>query len=124
MDMLRQCSSDFLARILNNSEILLQVFDDFFIKEDFIKIPGDEEIVNKRMNIKRLVRKKVSGKAGEQAGPRGYKKKWPGLQVTNLDIEENKEPAFSKELESYKLDRHKATISYRSNAFDAFMKMF
>jgi hypothetical protein len=31
------------------------------------------------MNIKRLVRKKVSGKAGETVGPRGYTKKWAGL---------------------------------------------
>jgi len=123
MEVLDNCSKDFLQRLLNNSEILLVIFDEFYIKEDFIRLPGDAEIAKKRTNIKRLVRKKVSGKAAEVAGPRGYKKKWAGLPIYELTIEEppkeevppeEEQPKeMSKELDSYKLERHKQTVTWR-----------
>lgn len=134
MEVLDNCSKDFLQRLLNNSEILLVIFDEFYIKEDFIRLPGDAEIAKKRTNIKRLVRKKVSGKAAEVAGPRGYKKKWAGLPIYELTIEEppkeevppeEEQPKeMSKELDSYKLERHKQTVTWRKQVFEAFSGMF
>ena len=132
LEVLDNCSKDFIQRLLNNSEILLVIFDEFFIKEDFIRLPGDEEIAKKRTNIKRLVRKKVSGKAQEVVGPRGYKKKWPGLPIFEITIEEPKEVEEgveevkepSKELESFKLERHKQTVAWRKQTFAAYNNMF
>ena len=132
LEVLDNCSKDFIQRLLNNSEILLVIFDEFFIKEDFIRLPGDEEIAKKRTNIKRLVRKKVSGKAQEVVGPRGYKKKWPGLPIFEITIEEPKEVEEgveevkepSKELESFKLERHKQTVTWRKQTFAAYNNMF
>jgi len=122
LEVLDNCSKDYLQRLMNNSEVLLVVFDEFYIFEDFIRLPGDAEVAKKRTNIKRLVRKKVSGKAQEVVGPRGYKKHWPGLPVYELTIEEPKpvvegeepeEKEPSKELESFKLLRHTQTIKWR-----------
>ena len=133
LEVLDNCSKDYIQRLLNNSEVLLVVFDEFYIFEDFIRLPGDAEVAKKRTNIKRLVRKKVSGKAQEVVGPRGYKKHWPGLPVYELTIEEPKpvvegeepeEKEPSKELESFKLLRHTQTIKWRKQTFEAFNGMF
>jgi len=57
----RANSDDFIVKLLNNVNVLILLFDHFFIKEDFINLPGDEASEPKRTNIKRLARKKMNG---------------------------------------------------------------
>lgn len=80
----RANSDDFMVKLINNVSVLLLLFDNFFIKEDFVHLPGDEVSEPKRTNIKRLARKKISGQLGQISDKRGYKRTWPGIDLTPL----------------------------------------
>lgn len=117
-------ADEFKIKLLNNVEALLYLFDFLMIKQDFIMLPGDEQEEPKRSNIKRLARKKKTGKAGEVVGARGYKKTWPGLQLNVFRLPDDPQIPDSPTIQSYKQTGHKSLIKTRNEAFRVFGLLF
>jgi hypothetical protein len=118
-----EAGSGFAVKLENNMRVLLLIFDAQLIYEDFAMLPGDGEVERKRTNIKRLARKKMSGKAGVDVGPRGYRKRWKGVDLKLL-FYFNPEAPQSPEIESYKDIRQKQTLKRREESFQEFCSLF
>lgn len=118
-----ETGSAFAVRLENNLRVLILIFDAQLIYEDFAILPGDGEVERKRTNIKRLARKKMSGKAGVDVGPRGYRKRWPGVDLKSL-FYFNPEAPVSPDIESYKDIRQKQTVKRRDESFHQFCAIF
>ena len=54
-------AQDFFKALVNNYEFLLEFFDNVLLFEDFIRLPGDEEIVKKHDSLKTLLKRKQKG---------------------------------------------------------------
>lgn len=113
----------FSVRLENNLKVLILILDAQIIYEDFAVLPGDGEVERKRTNIKRLARKKLSGKAGVDVGPRGYRKRWKGVELKAL-FYYNPSVPDSPEMESFKDVRQKQTFKRREEAFHRFCEVF
>ena len=118
-----EAGTGFSTRLENNVRILILVFDAQIIYEDFAVLPGDGEVERKRTNIKRLARKKMSGKAGVDVGPRGYRKRWKGLDLKLL-FYFNPAIPDSPDIETFKDIRQKLTMKRREEAFSQFCEVF
>ena len=123
LDSVRQHCSEFSKKLLNNTQAVLSIYDKLFINQDFILLPGDEQVEPKRSNIKKLMKKKKTGKGTEKAGERGYKKLWKSLDLSQLTLPEEQAPE-SPQVESFKLQGHKALIKHRDQAFNSFSLLF
>lgn len=49
---------DYSKEMLNNFEFIMMFYDRLILSEDFIKLPGDEEINKKPENLKKIMVKK------------------------------------------------------------------
>lgn len=119
---LERFAGEFKTKILNNTDILVYVYDNLFIGPDFILLPGDEQAETKRNNIKRLAIRKKMGKAAETVGPRGYKRAWQGLSLFLLCREESTEE--SQIINTFKMPIHKSLFKCRNETFKVFSENF
>lgn len=83
-------ASDFFKAVINNFEFLLVYFDNFLLFEDFIKLPGDEEIIKKHDSLKTLLKRKQKGTLIDTSSERSISKIWPGILVNSFNIENKK----------------------------------
>ena len=120
----REISETFRVKLQNNSEILLYLFDVFFIYDDFNYVPGDEAPEVKRSHIKQLMTKKKIGKAQDLSDPRGKKKTWNSLTFSNYSI--NSEPALPDipSCLSYKNEGQKLVVNTRNKVHKEFANLF
>jgi len=118
-----ESGSGFAVKLENHLKVMILILDAQLIYEDFVVLPGDGEVERKRTNIKRLARKKMSGKAGVDVGPRGYRKRWKGVDLKQL-FYFNPEAGQSPEIESYKDIRQKQTLKRRDESFQEFCSLF
>lgn len=117
-------SQQFTQKLLNNTQALLTIYDNLFIKEDFIQLPGDEVEEKKRTNIKRLARKKLTGKLSEGAGVRGYITELPGLDLNLIKFPEEPEGTTTPKIRSYKNIGQRELIKCRNEMFESYSLLF
>lgn len=58
--------------------------------EDFVKLPGDEDIVKKHDNLKTLLKRKQKGALIDTSSERSLIKVWPGFLIDSFRIDERK----------------------------------
>ena len=61
-----------------------------FLFEDFVKLPGDEDIVKKHDNLKTLLKRKQKGALIDTSSERSIIKTWPGFLIDSFRIDERK----------------------------------
>lgn len=61
-----------------------------FLFEDFVKLPGDEDIVKKHDNLKTLLKRKQKGALIDTSSERSLTKIWPGFLIDSFRIDERK----------------------------------
>lgn len=83
-------AQDFFKALVNNYEFLLVFFDNVLLFEDFIRLPGDEEIVKKHDSLKTLLKRKQKGTLIDTSSERSITKVWPGLLVNSFQIGDKK----------------------------------
>lgn len=131
----------FKTKLLNNTEILLYLYDNFFTYDSYISLPGDQQLEIKRSNIKKLVLKKkittpvpppnvVPDKKGavvdpnaQQKVPKGMKS-WPGLPLNNMKLPIDSNVPDSQPIVSMKTHGHKSVIKCRNESFRCFSLLF
>lgn len=117
-------SQQFTQKLLNNTQVILTIYDNLFIKEDFIQLPGDEVEDKKRTNIKRLARKKLTGKLSDGAGVRGYMTEFPGLNLNQLKFPEEPEVPETPKLKSFKNVGQREMMKLRGEVFESYALLF
>ncbi len=83
-------AQDFFKSSVNNFEFLLLFFDNMLLFEDFIRLPGDEEIVKKHESLKTLLKRKQKGTLIDTSSERSIVKIWPGIMINSFQIGEKK----------------------------------
>jgi len=83
-------AQDFFKALVNNYEFLLLFFDNVLLFEDFIRLPGDEEIVKKHDSLKTLLKRKQKGTLIDTSSERSITKVWPGLLVNSFQLGDKK----------------------------------
>lgn len=77
---------EFFKTLTNNFEFLLLFFDNLLLFEDFVRMPGDEEIIKKHDSLKTLLKRKQKGTLIDTSSERSISKVWPGLLVNSFNI--------------------------------------
>ena len=70
-----ECNNFFLA-LLNNLNFMMSYYDKWILNEDYIILPGDENVEKKHLNLKKLIIKKEKGDLVDTASERSIKKVW------------------------------------------------
>lgn len=83
-------AQDFFKSLVNNYEFLLVFFDNVLLFEDFIRLPGDEEIIKKHDSLKTLLKRKQKGTLIDTSSERSIMKVWPGLLMSSFQIDDKK----------------------------------
>ena len=83
-------AQDFFKSSVNNYEFLLLFFDNMLLFEDFIRLPGDEEIVKKHDSLRILLKRKQKGTLIDTSSERSIVKIWPGIMINSFQIGEKK----------------------------------
>jgi hypothetical protein len=117
---LRTKAGELKAKLVNHMSFLLLYFDSSLLEHDFKQLPGEEPPAPKRSDIKKLTRKKHTGKL-EVLGPRGHKKRYPGLELHRVAQGSTE---VSPVIETFKSPPYKAAFSVRSEAFEAFAELY
>jgi hypothetical protein len=120
----KEISESFRIKIQNNSEVLLYLFDVFFIYDDFSYVPGDEAPEVKRSHIKQLMSKKKTGKSSESGDFRGKKKNWNTVVFSNFGIPGDLPPSDLPAVQSYKGEGQKLVIVMRNKTIQEFSIVF
>merc|ERR1719378_1881073 len=60
-DQLEDSSMRFFKAIMNSFEFFVIYYDRIFLYEDFVPLPGDEEVQKKHANLKSLIKTKKTG---------------------------------------------------------------
>ena len=120
----KSITDGFRVKLTSNSECLLYLFDFMFIYDDFAYIPGDEAPEIKRSNIKNLYQKKKNSKNIDIADPRGKKKIWNTLNMSNLKLFGESIVSDIPQMQSYKGEGQKSVIMQRDKALKEFSLMF
>ena len=81
---------DFFKALVNNYEFLLVFFDNMLLFEDFIRLPGDEEIIKKHDSLRTLLKRKQKGTLIDTSSERSIVKIWPGLLLNFFQIGDRK----------------------------------
>ncbi|CAD8079072.1 unnamed protein product [Paramecium primaurelia] len=76
----------YLKAANQNFEFLLLFYDSLLLFEDFIKLPGDEQIQKKHQNLKVSLRQKQSGQIIDTNSERSLSKTWEGVQLEMFTI--------------------------------------
>ncbi|CAD8079070.1 unnamed protein product [Paramecium primaurelia] len=76
----------YLKAANQNFEFLLLFYDSLLLFEDFIKLPGDEQIQKKHQNLKVSLRQKQSGQIIDTNSERSLSKTWEGVQLDMFTI--------------------------------------
>ncbi|CAK83011.1 unnamed protein product (macronuclear) [Paramecium tetraurelia] len=76
----------YLKAASQNFEFLLLFYDSLLLFEDFIKLPGDEQIQKKHQNLKVSLRQKQSGQIIDTNSERSLSKTWEGVQLELFTI--------------------------------------
>ena len=110
-------------KLLNNTEVLLHVYDNLFTYDSYIPLPGDEQLEIKRSNIRKLADKKKTGKI-DIIGVTIHKKTWPGLPLNSMKLPQDPPIPDSPAILSIKSSGHKAVIKSRNESFKNFSLLF
>jgi hypothetical protein len=90
MDMEVEQSKNYYIHYLNNVRALIKIYESLLYKENFIKLPGDEIVEKKHLNIKNLTAKMNNTDLSKKSTRR-----WPGLGQNNFDVDYTKLEAFA-----------------------------
>jgi len=83
-------SNEFYVQYLNNLRYLLKFYDKLVYREHFIKLPGDETVVKKKLNIKVLTAKYHGQDLTTQPS-----RKWKGLGPNPFKVDLTKYESFA-----------------------------
>lgn len=76
----KECNAFFLG-LINNLNFLMLFYDKWILNEDYIKLPGDENVEKRHMNLRKLMIKKEKGDLVDTSSERSIKKAWKGFPI-------------------------------------------
>jgi len=75
-------------------------YDKWILNEDYIKLPGDENVEKRHMNLRKLLIKKEKGDLTDTSTERSIKKSWQGFPLLSFSYKDKIfEIKFSEETE-------------------------
>jgi len=79
----KECNAFFVA-LMNNLNFMMTFYDKWILYEDFVKLPGDENVEKKHLNLKKLMIKKEKGHLVDTSSERSLKKTWKAFNIMSF----------------------------------------
>ena len=81
-------ANKYFVRVLNNISFLLTFYDNFILHEDYIQLPGDENVVKKHLNLKKLMIMQQKGELTDTSSWRSLRKAWKTYELNMFKYNE------------------------------------
>lgn len=79
----KECNAFFVS-LINNLNFVMLYYDKWVLNEDYIKLPGDENVERRHMNLRKLMIKKEKGDLADTNSERSIKKAWKGFPILSF----------------------------------------
>jgi hypothetical protein len=86
-DCYHSCCNAYFQRSLNSFYFLCLYFDNCLLQEDYVRLPGDEEVVKEHLSLKKLMIMQKKGELKDTSSLRSITKRWKTFALDLFQIE-------------------------------------